>query len=210
MKFAIALLALTSIITGCRPDDDDDDNGGGNTDPAPVCPGADEVRYVSEDPAQCQVIRYTCNEGEQHWSDPECGCGCEPADCPAESADLTYISDEPSRCAAIRFTCEPGFEPWFSDCGCGCERVDQAGESCGGIMGKTCDEGFFCAFPATTQCGSGDQMGTCAVRPDVCIMLYKPVCGCDGNTQSSACAAASAGVSVLHDGECSDSPIQQN
>lgn len=47
-----------------------------------------------------------------------------------------------------------------------------------------------------------DVPGVCATRPQACIMVYMPVCGCDSKTYSNACAAASAGVNVLHDGPC--------
>lgn len=170
----LALLPLLALLAlgACKTDDDGgSDNGGGNngggdTDPGPVCPGDDEVRYVSDDPEVCMRIRYACNEGESYWSDPECGCGC--------------------------------------------ELPEPEGQPCGGIAGFTCAEGYFCAFPAETSCGSGDQMGACATRPDACIALYKPVCGCDGHTYSNSCAAASAGVSVSHDGECGGgTPIEQ-
>ena len=33
-------------------------------------------QYVEKDPAICSVIKYTCLEGENYFSD-DCGCGCE-------------------------------------------------------------------------------------------------------------------------------------
>jgi hypothetical protein len=84
-----------------------------------------------------------------------------------------------------------------------CEDED-AGvpDFCGGFAGIQCPEPLYCNFPSATRCGSGDQAGTCQRRPEICTLQYDPVCGCDERTYSNACAAASAGASVLHDGEC--------
>ncbi len=76
------------------------------------------------------------------------------------------------------------------------------GKTCGGLLGLTCAKGEYCAFATKANCGAGDMTGTCATRPQMCMQLYKPVCGCDDTTYSNSCMAASAGVSVLHDGAC--------
>ena len=44
--------------------------------------------------------------------------------------------------------------------------------------------------------------GICRPRPEFCIEIYQPVCGCDGQTYASTCHAHRAGVSVARPGEC--------
>jgi len=39
-------------------------------------------------------------------------------------------------------------------------------------------------------------------RSRICPFIFKPVCGCDGNTYGNACAANGAGVSIEHQGAC--------
>ena len=76
---------------------------------------------------------------------------------------------------------------------------------CGGIAGLKCAEGEFCSFEEATSCGSGDQMGTCQAKPDVCPQFISQVCGCDGTTYGNYCFAQEAGTSVAHQGACATS-----
>ncbi len=41
----------------------------------PMCVDASRD-YVSQDPNQCKLVRYTCEAGKSSFSD-SCGCGCE-------------------------------------------------------------------------------------------------------------------------------------
>ncbi len=36
----------------------------------------------------------------------------------------------------------------------------------------------------------------------MCIMIYKPVCGCDGKNHGNSCTAASAGQNIKSEGQC--------
>jgi Kazal-type serine protease inhibitor domain len=80
--------------------------------------------------------------------------------------------------------------------------IDPTGETCGGIAGIQCPAGFFCQQDAGQCLEVLDGAGTCQQKPEMCTQDYTPVCGCDGQTYSNACVAASAGVSVAIEGEC--------
>jgi hypothetical protein len=76
-----------------------------------------------------------------------------------------------------------------------------AGKRCGAIQGGLCGAGDYC-LKAAGSCSRLGALGVCTHKPDVCMQVYKPVCGCDGHTYSNSACAAVAGVSVLHDGDC--------
>jgi len=68
-----------------------------------------------------------------------------------------------------------------------------------------------CAGPADTACGpdayckaggASNAGGQCAPRPQMCPMIYQPVCGVDGRTYPNDCHAERAGVSLAHGGAC--------
>jgi len=74
---------------------------------------------------------------------------------------------------------------------------------CGGSEHSACPAGRFCQMPPG-RCGE-DGMGVCTVRPDYCIQMYRPVCGCDARTYANDCDAQRAGVNLAHEGPCRES-----
>ncbi len=46
------------------------------------------------------------------------------------------------------------------------------------------------------------MQGSCVARPEFCIEIYAPVCGCDNQTYSNDCFRLMAAAQKSHDGEC--------
>jgi len=97
---------------------------------------------------------------------------------------------------------------WYGDeiCDDFCARPDPdcgggGGGQCGGLLGLTCADGEWCDYDGAS-CGAADQLGTCTPRPEACIEIYSPVCGCDGSTYGNECEANAAGVDVASEGAC--------
>jgi hypothetical protein len=76
------------------------------------------------------------------------------------------------------------------------------GKMCGGIAAIPCAPGQYCHMPPGQCRNISDSAGACLAKPQICPMIYAPVCGCDGNTYPNACQAASRGVSVARQGAC--------
>jgi hypothetical protein len=113
------------------------------------------------------------------WDGAACvgvsGCSCEGTDC----EDLHASFEECQKAHA------------------GCE-----GALCGSRGLQECGGGDYCDFSDDAQCGAADQPGVCVPRPEACIQIYDPVCGCDGVTHGNGCQAAAAGTDVAYAGEC--------
>lgn len=85
------------------------------------------------------------------------GPNCEFAECPKSKCDYTnesmkYVAKSIEECAMILIKCEPSYEFFSNECGCGCKLKSDS---------ELKLEHHYCTGEKT----------------DVCIEIYKPVCG---------------------------------
>ena len=94
--------------------------------------------------------------------------------------------------------------------GCGSSSDSASdGELCGGATRVECRERSFCRFQ-DASCGSQEQVGVCEEKPDVCVLVYEPVCGCNGKSYDNRCFAGLEGISVEREGPCPGDESQAN
>ncbi|HJL17537.1 MAG TPA: Kazal-type serine protease inhibitor domain-containing protein [Sandaracinaceae bacterium LLY-WYZ-13_1] len=152
--------------------------------------------------ALCGVAGIECEDDE--WCDAPAGSRC------ATAVAGGVCRSRPVVCPTIWApVCGCDGETYPNACDAHAQGIDvaydgecAAGRVCGGVGGFACAPGEYCDFPDAAACGLGDTRGLCEPEPIACPGDGEPVCGCDGVTYPSACAAAASGVDAAHPGSC--------
>jgi hypothetical protein len=58
-----------------------------------------------------------------------------------------------------------------------------------------CTDGEYCHWDSNEGCGDNGGSGVCTPKPEACIEIFSPVCGCDGEIYGNGCEANAAGLS---------------
>jgi hypothetical protein len=99
----------------------------------------------------------------------------------------------------------PWLKPFHLNLACvapagACTPLRQPKQACGGEIGDGCDDGLYCDVGET--CGGARAVGMCHRERFLCPRIYRPVCGCDGQTYANSCSASADAMSVAHEGAC--------
>ncbi|MEZ6084416.1 MAG: Kazal-type serine protease inhibitor domain-containing protein [Phycisphaerae bacterium] len=169
----------------------------------PVC-GCDGQTYSNK----CYAAKAGVNIAHPGECPPS-GCSlnsdCDPGEfCSKDEGDCAGNGEclpEPQVCAAIFDpVCGCDGQTYSNACNANAAGVSVASqgpcpETC--RMDSECDPDQMCL---KESCQSIE--GECIDKPQACILLYSPVCGCDGQTYGNSCQALHAGVNIDHDGVC--------
>jgi Kazal-type serine protease inhibitor domain len=219
---ALAALCLTVAVAGCPRDhhsaaDAGGDNGyAGSSSSAPGSGSqADGAAAGSGNGKSCGSRgQAACADGEFcHFAETaSCGAADVPGVCEARPDICMDLCQPMCGCdgkmycnecyAARQGTSIAHSGACTGDTGGDSDAGTAPGKSCGGLRGGQCDGDDFCDFAPDAQCGAADQTGVCTARPQICTLIYSPVCGCDDKTYSSDCDAHSKGIAVAKQGEC--------
>lgn len=136
----------------------------------------------------------TIDRGPAHPADGG-DAACTPAECGPAPGAPNYPCDDGSVGGPF---CGRGGD---GDCGWLVRECPDE-QRCGTIAGLGCPTGYYCDYALGDGCDVADGSGICRWKPEACIEIYDPVCGCDGKTYGNGCTAAAAGMSVRSEGEC--------
>jgi hypothetical protein len=115
----------------------------------------------------------------------------------ADAPDLSWLQDD--TCAADAALAELDAPAWEADATPTPATGDMAAAKGGCRANGQCKGSKqYCSKAAGDCKGTGE----CKARPEVCPLIFKPVCGCNNKTYSNDCFAAMAGVNVKAEGAC--------
>ncbi len=220
--FALVFAAAFAIVAGCSGKVIDhggvpDQGSCGPHPPTTSCASCtcEGTQWVCAPVPNCTPEAGACVDGQTRPA----GDGCNTCTCSSGQWLCTDL-------ACVTLSCNPGDERAAGD-GCNVCACDDNGTwdcsqkacpppptldasttaVCGGLTGRVCLDGQYCAYSAGEYCGGGDQSSHCQPRPGSCTEQNDPVCGCDLKTYANACLAAQAGYGVYATGPC-ESPAQ--